>query len=141
MCWPRCGYSIDWNASARRCGRRWLRWREVKEMPPPADMIASPYDPEARYSTKRELEWVGYKVHLTETCDSDTPHLLTNVETTPATTPDDNMLAVVHASLAMRDRLPDEHLVDKGYTDAQVLVDSQREYGVRIIGPGAEGPR
>jgi len=50
------------------------------------------------------------------------------------------MLAVVHASLATRDRLPDEHLVDKGYTDAHVLVDSQREYGVRIIGPVAEDP-
>ncbi len=117
-----------------------LRWREVKEMPPPAEMIASPYDPEARYSTKRELEWVGYKVHLTETCDPDTPHLLTNVETTPATTPDDNMLAVVHASLAARDWLPDEHLVDKGYTDAHVLVDSRRDYGVHIIGPVAEDP-
>ena len=50
------------------------------------------------------------------------------------------MLAVVHASLAARDRLPDEHLVDKGYTDAHVLVDSQREYGVSIIGPVAEDP-
>jgi transposase len=117
-----------------------LRWREVKEMPPPAQMIASPYDPEARYSTKRELEWVGYKVHLTETCDPDTPHLLTNVETTPATTPDDNMLAIIHASLAARDRLPHEHLVDKGYTDAHVLVDSQRQYGVTIVGPVAEDP-
>ena len=109
-------------------------------MPPPAEMIASPYDPEARYSTKRELEWVGYKVHLTETGDPEAPHLLTNVETTPATTPDDNMLAVVHASLAARDRLPAEHLVDKGYTDAHVLVDSQREYGVTIVGPVAEDP-
>lgn len=117
-----------------------LRWREVKEMPPPAQMIASPYDPEARYSTKRELEWVGYKVHLPETCDPDTPHLLTNVETTPATTPDDNMLAIIHASLAARDRLPHEHLVDKGYTDAHVLVDSQRQYGVTIVGPVAEDP-
>ena len=117
-----------------------LRWREVKEMPPPAELICSPYDPEARYSTKRDLEWVGYKLHLTETCDPDTPHLLTNVETTPATTPDDNMLAVVHASLAVRNRLPAEHLVDKGYTDAHVLVDSQREYGVTIVGPVAEDP-
>jgi transposase len=92
-----------------------LRWREVKEMPPPAELICSPYDPEARYSTKRgDLEWVGYKVHLTETCDPDTPRLLTNVETTPATTPDDNILASVHAALAARDRLPAEHLVDTG---------------------------
>ena len=109
-------------------------------MPPPAELICSPYDPEARYSTKRDLEWVGYKVHLTETCDPDLPHLLTNVQTTPATTPDDNMVAVVHASLAARDRLPSEHLVDKGYTDAHVLVDSQREYGVTIVGPVAEDP-
>jgi hypothetical protein len=84
-------------------------------MPPPAELVCSPYDPEARYSTKRgDLEWVGYKVHLTETCDPDTPRLLTNVETTPATTPDDNILASVHAALAARDRLPAEHLVDTG---------------------------
>ena len=61
-------------------------------MPSPAELIASPYDPEARYSTKREVEWVGYKVHLTETCETETPHLIVNVETTPATTPDDHMV-------------------------------------------------
>ena len=36
-------------------------WREVKDMPSPATLIPSPYDTEARYSTKREVEWVGYK--------------------------------------------------------------------------------
>jgi hypothetical protein len=36
-----------------------LRWREVKEIPTPAELICSPQDPEARYSTKRDLEWVG----------------------------------------------------------------------------------
>ena len=117
-----------------------LRWREVKEMPSPAELIASPYDPEARYSTKREVEWVGYKVHLTETCEAETPHLIVNVETTPATTPDDNMVESVHASLEQRGLLPTEHLVDKGYTDAQVLVDSQQKYGVTLIGPVADDP-
>ena len=34
--------------------------------------------------------------------------------------------------------MPHEHLVDKGYTDAHVLVDSQRQYGVTIVGPVAE---
>src|SRR5690349_12341048 len=53
-----------------------LRLREVKDMPSAAGLIASPYDSDARYSTKREIEWIGYKVHLTETCDSDTPHLI-----------------------------------------------------------------
>ena len=95
-------------------------------MPSPAGLIASPYDPQARYSSKRGTAWVGYKVQLTETCDPDLPSLIVNVATTPATTPDDNMLAAVHASLAARDLLPGEHLVDKGYTDSHVLVDSRR---------------
>jgi hypothetical protein len=43
-----------------------VRWREVKDMPAPATMISSPYDTDARYSTKRESTWVGYKVHLTD---------------------------------------------------------------------------
>jgi transposase len=112
----------------------------VKDMPSPAELIASPYDPEARYSTKREIAWIGYKIHVTETCDPETPHLIVNVETTPATTPDDNMAKVVHQSLANRGLLPTEHLVDKGYTDSHVLVDSQRDYGVTIIGPVAADP-
>jgi transposase len=117
-----------------------LRWREVKDMPSPAGMISSPYDTDARYSTKREVQWVGYKAHLTETCDADRPHLIVNVETTPATTPDDNMIKEVHESEKGRDLLPGEHLVDKGYTDSEVLVSSEREYGVTIVGPVAEDP-
>jgi transposase len=117
-----------------------LRWREVKEMPAPAGLLSSPYDTAARYSTKREVHWLGYKVHLTETCDEQQPHLIVNVETTPATTPDDNMLEQVHDSLKVRDLLPAEHLVDKGYTDAHVLVDSQRQHDVTIVGPVAEDP-
>jgi hypothetical protein len=38
--------------------------------------------------------------HLTETCDPETPHVITNVETTLATTTDDHMLPFVHQSLA-----------------------------------------
>src|SRR5215471_13526772 len=113
-----------------------LRWREVKAMPAPAGLLSSPYDTEARYSTKREVNWLGYKVHLTETCDEKTPHLIVNV----ATTPDDNMLEQVHDSLKVRDLLPAQHLVDKGYTDAHVLVDSQRQHDVTIVGPVAEDP-
>jgi transposase len=117
-----------------------LRWRAVKDMPSPAGLISSPYDTDARYSTKRDVEWVGYKAHLTETCDEDRPHLIVNVETTPATTPDDNMIEVVHESEKGRDLLPGEHLVDKGYTDSKVLVGSRRTYGVTIVGPVSEDP-
>ncbi len=50
------------------------------------------------------------------------------------------MIQDVHQSLEKRDLLPTEHLVDKGCTDSHVLVDSQREYGVTIIGPVADDP-
>src|SRR3954451_5732793 len=117
-----------------------LRWREARDMPSPAGLISSPYDTDARYSTKRDVEWVGYKAHLTETCDEDRPHLIVNVETTPATTPDDNMIEVVHESEKSRGLLPGEHLVDKGYTDSRVLIASRSAYGVTIVGPVAEDP-
>jgi transposase len=38
-------------------------------MPEAARRIESPYEVEARYSTKRSMSWVGYKVHLTESSD------------------------------------------------------------------------
>jgi transposase len=116
-----------------------MRLGSAAELPSSAEQVCSPYDPEARYSTKRDVAWIGYKAQLTETCDPacEGPHLITNVETTPATTPDDNMVAVVHASLERRGLLPGEHLVDKGYTDSRVLVDSPRRYGVTIVGPVA----
>lgn len=50
--------------------------------------IGSPYDVDARLSRKRSTYWVGYKVHLTEMCDEDLPLVITNVETSPATTQD-----------------------------------------------------
>jgi transposase len=117
-----------------------LSWREVNDMPAPAPLIPSPDDPEARYSTKREVEWVGYKVHLTETGEAATPHVLVNVETTPATTPDDHMVQRVPAALEQQGFLSAEPLVDKGDTDSQVLIDSQRTYGVMRIGPVADDP-
>ena len=57
---------------------------EPKEMLPVGEWIRSPYDQEARYGKKRDFDWVGYKVHLTETCDVELPHFITQVETVPA---------------------------------------------------------
>src|SRR4051794_33520913 len=60
------------------------RWKAGKELPPVGERPQSPYDPQAHYSTKRQIEWSGYKVHLTETCDEDAAHLVTHVMTCPA---------------------------------------------------------
>lgn len=43
---------------------------------PPAQLrIQSPYETEAHYGTKHDLTWLGYKVHITETCAQDELHL------------------------------------------------------------------
>ena len=67
--------------------QRYLLWEgqvrllDPKDQPPAAAQIVSPYDDTARYADKRSVAWVGYRVHLTETCDDDPPHLVTDVGT------------------------------------------------------------
>lgn len=115
-----------------------MRWRVAEDLPPAPLLISSPYDPEARYSKKRETEWTGYKVHLTETCDDDLPHLLTDVLTTPATTSDFEATPTIQANLVARDLPPGEHIVDGGYITAEHLVSSQQDYGINLLGPAPE---
>jgi transposase len=104
-------------------------------MPPGALLLQSPSDVDARCSTKRETSWIGYRVHLTETCDDETPHLITQVATVPATTKDVEMTDALHADLAARDLLPGEHLLDGGYVRAEHLLTSAATYGIDLVGP------
>jgi transposase len=53
------------------------RWRDGAELPPVGERIQSPYDPEMHYSAKRGMEWSGYKVHVSETCDKKAAHIIT----------------------------------------------------------------
>jgi transposase len=123
-----------WEQNYRREEGR-LRWRSSKEIPPAREYIGSPYDPEARYCKKRSTSWVGYKVHLTETCDPDTPNLITHVETTIATTPDDEVIPAIHEDLQHNALLPETHLADGGYVTATLLVESRERYEVDLYGP------
>ncbi len=91
-----------------------VHWRAEAAWPPSAVLIPSPHDPDARDSTKRDTQWVGDTAHLTETCDADRPSLITDVQTTVATTADVTMLPQVQEDLAWRDRLPAAHLVASG---------------------------
>ena len=112
-----------------------LRWRAASELKPSGERINSPYDPEACYSTRRDTAWIGYKVHLTETCNPETVHLVTHVETTSAVVQDVTSTAKIHDALVCKDLLPDTHIVDKGYTDADLLATSLTEHGVQLVGP------
>ena len=111
-----------------------IRTKAQYGLPPAKKLIQSPYDPEARNRTKRSNNWTGYSVHLTESCDANSPHLVTHVETTPASTADVEMTGVVHEALAEKGLLPGEHLVDTGYTDADHLVQSALDE-IELVGP------
>jgi transposase len=111
------------------------RWRAAKELPKAAERCQSPYDPEAHYSAKREFEWVGYKVHITEVCEKDAAHLITHVETCLSVQADVTSTAGLHERLAAKGLLPAEHVVDAGYVDAGLLVESQRDHGISLAGP------
>jgi transposase len=133
-------------------------------LPPGHARIASPYDLDARWGVKREEFWLGYKLHVTETCDDappcscrpaaygaragadgrehDTgcaqlafPNLITHVATTDATVTDNQMTAVIHDDLAGKDLAPGRHYTDSGYLSAAVVVSALTTWGIALIGP------
>jgi transposase len=124
-----------WQTHFERRSGRPPRWRDSAEFPPVGERIQSPYDPQMHYSTKRSLEWSGYKVHVTETCDLRSAHIITHVETRPAMEPDMSATAAIHQRLGMRGLLPAKHFVDSAYVDADLLVSSRRDHGISLEGP------
>jgi transposase len=103
---------------------------------PPAQVrIQSPYDTEAHYGMTHDLTWLGYKVHITETCAPDELHLITHVQTTPAPTPDAASLPTIHTALEKKGLLPEQHVVDAGYTTTRAMLDAQQDHGVELLGP------
>ncbi|MFP5260966.1 MAG: hypothetical protein ACLGJB_03570 [Blastocatellia bacterium] len=78
------------------------------------DGIYSPYYQEARFSTKQSIDWIGYKVYLTEICDEDAAHLI-------ITRRDDECLldiergGKIQQDLAQKQLLPTEHLIDRSW--------------------------
>ena len=133
-----------------------LVWRTSDKeigLPPHSELIQSPFDIEARNRTKRQTNWTGYTVHLTETCSEDYPNIITNVETTATNVPDGELTQKIHSSLAEKEILPSEHLLDLAYVDvvsldrggliqyhpcqetrAENLATSSEEHQVELIG-------
>lgn len=133
-------------------GREVVRKREADSdgVPPGHLRIASPYDPDARWSAKGEdLFWCGYKIHLTESCDTDSPdtgtgtgtetgsarpNLITDVATTCSTAPDVTATAPIQQRLAERQVKPGEHYLDSGYPSADLVSAAARE-GITMVTP------
>jgi transposase len=150
-----------------------LQWRANDNLPPAGLMISSPYDEEARYARKGTTSWIGYKIHLTETCGAvvadtndqaeyfdemvsaelqdcaqpnevdvgsarevrELPHLITNVETTIACAGDVSVTASIHNHLHQQQLLPANHIVDTGFVDSRLVIESERDFKLNLVGP------
>ncbi|OQR42407.1 hypothetical protein BW261_25945, partial [Klebsiella aerogenes] len=116
-------------------GKGGPKFRKDKDLANSKYLIGSPHDKDARYGTKREDTWLGYKVHFTETCEEGAPRLITDVQATPATTSDSEMLPVIQRSLRRRELSPEEQYVDAGYTKVENMKASAEKYSIKVIGP------
>ena len=150
-------------------GREVIRRREKEPegdgLPHGHIRIASPYDTDARWGVKREEFWLGYKLHVTETCDDAPPctcalaaagagrargdgrehaagcaqptfpNLITHVATTGATVPDSQMTSVIDDDLARKNLPPGRHYLDSGYLSAALVVAEHARHGIALIGP------
>jgi hypothetical protein len=100
-----------------------------------AERVISPYETDARASRKRDTEWVGYKVHLTETCGEDEAvHLIVQAEISAATAQDVEETMPLLRDLQARDLVPEVRLVDSGYVSGELLA-KHAELGIELVGP------
>ena len=112
-----------------------VTYREAQDLAPANARLSSPYDPEAEFGKKNIFTWTGYKVFITETCDADKPRIISNVTTTGANTSDVTQTVGIHAALKVKRLLPAVHLVDGGFVDTNLLLNSTKDYSVELVGP------
>jgi len=112
-----------------------VQLRPAADLPPSRVRINSPYDVDERFGNKGNATWEGYKIHLTETCDAHEVHLLTHVDTTAAPVADADRAEPIQAALLAKGLPPGEHLLDAGYVDADLVVQSRLRHGIAVVGP------
>lgn len=113
-----------------------VKWRTSEiGIPPSTKFVGSPFDPEARYARKFTTSWVGYRIHITETCEEGLPNIITDVQSAPGPVADGDATPIIHEALKEKDLLPETQFVDTGYLDAELLAESRKNYGVDLFGP------
>ncbi len=96
-------------------------------------VIESPHEPEARFAKKRDKNWQGYKLQVTETCDPNQPHLFIDLEAGEAQANDATQLPAIQQRLVEQQLTPTEQYVDQGYMSAQLLEESRKQ-GIELMG-------
>jgi transposase len=112
-----------------------VRLKNSSEAVQAPEKIESPYDTEARYRSKSAMHWTGFMVHLSETCEDDSVHLITHVHTTAADVHEAMCTHDIHEALREKDLVPPAHFVDAAYVSAELLVGSRADFGIDVVGP------
>ncbi|MEU2874685.1 IS1182 family transposase [Streptomyces olivoreticuli] len=112
-----------------------LRWRDGHALPPASLRFDSPYDTDAHYCVKRGTGWSGYRVHLTETCDTGRPEVVVHVATTIAPVQDGELTGRIHEDLAAAALAPGEHVVNAAYITPARIERAERVHGITLLGP------
>ena len=140
-------------------GQEVIRRREpgLESGVPPAHLkISSPYDTDARWGAKKDLLWLGYKLHVTETCDDPPgcgcvpdpaaarpsrcahdvlPNIITGVATTAAAVHDSQMTIPAAAALDAKGLPPARLYADSGYAAPGHVLAAARRHGITLVTP------
>ena len=111
-----------------------VRWKSKKELPRTNAGIESPYDVDARFRSRYGVNWVGYMVNVSETCDDEQCHLITHIDTTDASVHEAQRTTLIHQALVDKDLPPSEHFVDSAYISAEHLVNAKEQH-IELVGP------
>jgi transposase len=115
-------------------GEHGVHWRDGP-LVNNARRVVSPHEQEARESRKRTTEWIGYKVHIAESCEQEEMvHLITHVQTVEATRQDVQETEQLLDALEKKGFSPEQTLVDNGYLSGEIIV-QQGNKGNELIGP------
>src|SRR6266566_2975714 len=122
-----------WQQCYQRDDQGQVKWRDGPR-PPAKERLISPYETDARVGCTGNKTWLGYRTHLTETCEADLPEVIVQVQTTQAPLNDVEHLLPIQRDLLEAGLQPREHLVDGGYLDSEQMLASA-QVGIAVHGP------
>ena len=115
----------------------------------PSRAVQNPHDPDAHYADKKTKQWIGYKVHVTETVDPQEPikkkgqpaqHFITEMFTTEAAQDEmAGLTEVLKREQQHHEITPQAMYTDAGYVTENTLTQAEQN-GIELLGPTRPDP-
>jgi len=115
----------------------------------PPRAVQNPHDPDAHYADKRTKQWIGYKVHVTETVDPEEPikkngepadHFITEMLTVEAAQDEKaGLTETLTREQAHHEIEPRAIYTDAGYVTEHTLTQAEQN-GMELLGPTRPDP-